>query len=51
MRGARLFLVTIATAAVACTSCSADNPDRVPNGNWAVQHLGMVVSDNGATIE
>lgn len=32
-------------------TCPSEAPDRVANGDWGGEHIGMVVSDTGATIE
>ena len=52
MRDNRLIrlLPLVALLAVAFT-CPADIPDRVPDGNWGGQHMGMVVTETGATLE
>jgi hypothetical protein len=42
-----VLLVTVGSAA----SCATDTPERVPIGNWGGEHIGMVVTDTGATIE
>src|SRR5204863_4927903 len=42
-----LALITIA----ATRSCPSDTPDRLPNGSWGGQHVGLVATDTGATIE
>ena len=33
------------------TTCPTVSPDTVPNGAWGGDHIGMVVTDTGATIE
>jgi len=44
------FIPMVATLLTAA-SCPFDNPQRVPNGNWGGEHIGMIVADTGATIE
>lgn len=46
-----LPLVALATLAVTAASCPTDVPERVPNGNWGGDHMGMIVTDTGATLE
>lgn len=31
--------------------CPGSIPDRLPNGSWGGAHIGMVVTDTGATIQ
>jgi len=45
-----LGLFALATLATA-PSCTTETLDRVATGAWGGQHIGMVVSDSGATIE
>lgn len=44
------LLPLLALGAMAFT-CPADIPERVPNGNWGGNDMGMVVTDTGATLE
>jgi hypothetical protein len=32
-------------------TCPEATPERVPDGNWGGEHVGMVVTDTGATLE
>jgi hypothetical protein len=43
----------VAILAVLCSAAVCRNtvPDRVPVGEWGGDHIGMVVTDTGATIE
>jgi hypothetical protein len=43
--GATLFLSALGL------TCPDQVPDRVADGDWGGDHIGMVVSDTGATIE
>jgi len=45
-----LFILASATIAAA-RSCPSDTPERLPNGSWGGQHVGLVATDTGATIE
>ena len=42
------FLISTFTLAATCPTVS---PDTVPNGAWGGDHIGMVVTDTGATME
>lgn len=42
--------ILISTFALA-TTCPTASPDAVPIGAWGGDHIGMVVTDSGATIE
>ena len=46
----RVVGATLSLSALGLT-CPSDVPDRVANGDWGGDHIGMVVSDTGATIE
>ena len=49
---ARIMALMIAIAPVVGVTCPNELiPDRVPNGTWGGTHLGLVVTDTGATIE
>ncbi len=37
--------------AIVAFACPTAAPDRLPNGIWGGEHIGMVVADTGATIE
>ena len=43
----------VALVAALCSAavCRTTGPDRVPDGTWGGDHISMVVSDTGATIE
>lgn len=32
-------------------TCPETVPERLPDGNWGGEHVGMVVTDSGATLE
>jgi len=32
-------------------TCPESIPERLPNGNWGGEHVGMIVTDTGATLE
>lgn len=51
LSGKRAFLVLASSAALTAGVCPTDTPERVPGGSWGGQHIGMVVTDTGATIE
>ncbi len=36
---------------VSAVTCPGDSLSTVPAGNWGGDHIGMVVTDTGATIE
>jgi hypothetical protein len=42
---------SISLAAFVMLACPVDIPSAVPDGNWGGEHIGIVVSDTGATIE
>jgi hypothetical protein len=52
-RTVRQLLATAAVAfsALFIAACPVDIPPVVPDGNWGGEHMGMVVTDTGATIE
>jgi hypothetical protein len=51
-RRSQLTLVLILAAALTSAArCATNIPDRLPNGSWGGEHIGMVVADTGATIE
>lgn len=43
-----VILISTFTLAMTCPTVS---PDTVPVGDWGGDHIGMVVTDSGATIE
>jgi|SRR5688572_5553837 len=45
------FALLLLVAGLSAASCGTDIPDRVPVGNWGGEHIGMIVTDTGATIE
>jgi len=45
-----LTLALVLMGASAAT-CPDTVPERLPNGNWGGEHVGMVVTDTGATLE
>jgi hypothetical protein len=47
----RIGCVLAACVVISATTCPADIPSRVPNGNWGGEHMALVVTDSGATIE
>src|SRR5688572_20800810 len=47
----RLLCALALSAATGAATCPADIPDRVPNGAWGGDHIGIAVTDSGATIE
>jgi hypothetical protein len=52
MRLTHRILVSCAfTVALGASACPADYPEQLPIGSWGGQHIGMVASDTGATIE
>jgi hypothetical protein len=50
-RYTRILCVLAASAVTTAVTCPADIPDRVPTGPWGGEHIGIVVTDSGATIE
>lgn len=46
-----LSIGLVLAAAIGLAGCATAIPDRVPNGNWGGEHIGMIVTDTGATIE
>lgn len=36
---------------IGADGCPGTTPDRLPDGNWGGQHIGMVVTDSGAAIQ
>jgi len=48
---ARLVCALALVAVTGAATCPADIPDRIPNGEWGGEHIGLVVTDTGATIE
>jgi hypothetical protein len=47
-----LSLMTVALAvATGAAACPSESPERLPGGNWGGQHIGLVATDTGATIE
>jgi len=43
--------LTIIALVLATSACPQDYPERLPSGNWGGQHIGLVATDTGATIE
>jgi hypothetical protein len=41
----------LAALLVSAARCATNIPDRLPNGSWGGDHIGMLVADTGATIE
>lgn len=50
MRVPLILALALATGAAA-SACPKDYPPRLPAGNWGGQHIGLVATDTGATIE
>lgn len=47
-----LATATVLGAAVlGASDCPGVIPERLPEGSWGGQHIGMVVTDTGATIQ
>ncbi len=44
-------LLPLLAFSVMAFTCPGDIPDRVPDGNWGGQHMGMVVTDTGAKLD
>jgi len=44
-------LAAVFAVLLSAASCPFDTPTRVPNGDWGGDHIGMIVTDTGATIE
>ena len=51
MPNALNFCLTLAATVSVVTSCATAIPDRLPTGNWGGEHISMVATDTGATIE
>jgi hypothetical protein len=51
MRLIDLGLIGALAVAVGAAACPNDYPERLPAGTWGGQHIGMTVTDTGATIE
>lgn len=50
-RFVRIGCVLAFSVLISATTCPSDIPGRVPNGSWGGVHIGLVVTDSGATIE
>ena len=50
-RHVRIICVLAVSAVTSAVTCPAAIPDRVSNGTWGGEHIGIVVTDTGATIE
>jgi hypothetical protein len=54
MIGTKVRAVAVSVAAIlvaAGASCPSGAPERVLDGTWGGEHMGMAVSDSGAAIE
>jgi len=47
----RIGCVLSACVVMSAATCPGDIPSRLPNGNWGGEHMALVVTDSGATIE
>lgn len=47
----RVACVLACSVGIGAATCPTDIPRRVPGGNWGGEHMGLIASDTGATVE
>lgn len=50
-RSVRVGCVLACSVVTGAATCPTEIPSRVPNGSWGGEHMALIVSDTGATIE